>query len=567
MSRYAVIPPPPPPSQSKNTFEGDGQFSGVRMKLDRDKLTVGYLARAANNRLQRGVAEPRLGTITPKYANIVPMEILGSGLFSNPNGEEMLLIATPTEVLKIKSGSYPGSVVLPEGVTLSGPIEFAQHFDKVLLHQSDGGDTLQWTGIEADSFAAIQKSNPEDTSTVLMPNPPWSVNFGNRAIFPTGPDTLGVSDLQDYTSYDPILMEFRINRGTADSIVGVYPFASNNLVVGKGHGLDVLTNFVGDLSNAGMEVLSTEVGMCARRATKMVGADLFFLSDDHQCVFRISEVIQERLQAEPVPVSDAITPIMKRVNWLAAKNAVAIVQDIYYLLAVPLDGSEVNNALLVYNTVSKEWESAPDWWHLAAGMQIDNLIHSFYFGETAAYAINHGLNAIHILGIGSDDEMPGGNFEIQHLIEVRGYATLGWNAASKRDFKRVEFSVATLRPSITITEISEGARDERLLNLSPITRNPAKYRNFDKANYNPSNDNDDFEVPGREDYSLDLTSIDFDLQEGIELEIKQRDVLRFSTKARGQYMSYRVENAQGKCDISAVLVESVGAQREPRKAA
>lgn len=568
MSRYAQ-----PQAQSPQpTLEGDQQFLGVHMKLDRDKLPNGYLARAENNRLNRGVAAARGGTITPKFANIVPMQILGSGLFSNPNGDEHILIATPSEVLTIKAGSYPGSLPLPLGLTLEPGIEFAQHFDRVLLHRRDGGGTLQWDGV-TPGFVPISKSNPGDTSTVLMPNPPWSVNFGNRSIFPTGPDTLGVSDLLDYTSYDPILMEFRINTGTADQIVGVYPYARNNLVVGKTRGLDVLTNFVADLSNAGMEVLSTEMGMGARRGTRMVGADLFFLSADHFGIFRINEVIQERLQAEPVPVSDAIEPLMKRVNWQYAQNAVANVHDIYYGIALPMDGATVNNAVLMYNTVTKEWESF-HWWDPAAGLQVDNLIITDYFGQLVTYAIDNAHGAIHILGIGIDDELAINpdqtrvRYEIDHIVETRGYSTLGWNAATRRDFKRLEIPVATLRPSITVTELTEAAQDERILNLNAITRNPAKYRNFAKADYVADNSNADFEGPGREDYSLDLTSVDFDLTDpGVELEIKQRETLRFSTKARGRYVSYRIENKQGKCEVGGLLVESAGAQRETRKAA
>jgi hypothetical protein len=134
--------------------------------------------------------------------------------------------------------------------------------------------------------------------------------------------------------------------------------------------------------------------------------------------------------------------------------------------------------------------------------------------------------------------------------------------------KRAEIPVATLRPQITVTELTDRARDERILNGTPITRNPAKYLNFSKPDFVADNSNADFEAPGREDYSLDLTSIDFNLTEpGVELEMKQRDPLRFSTKARGRYMSYRVENHQGECEVGAIMVESAGTQREKRKAA
>lgn len=566
MSRYPTAQLQP----AQPTLEGDETFVGLNMKLDRDKLGPGFLARAENNRLNRGVIAPRLGTITPKFANVVPLAMTGSGLYSNPNAGEVILVANGDEVLVIAPGSYPGSVGLPADFISANPAcEFSQHFDKVLLHRHDGGKTLEWDGFTA-AFVPLAKFDPLDTSTDIMPDPPWSVNFADRAIFPIPgePDTLGVSDINDPTSYDPLLNKYRINRGTADAIVGAYPFPTNSLVIGKNHGIDVLTNFVGDLSRAAMEVISTEIGMCGRRATKMVGADLFFLSKDHRAIFRISQVIQDRLQAEPVPVSDAIEPVMKRVNWSAAENAVGAVHDIYYILFLPLDGSLVNNAAVAYNTVTQQWEGAPDTWAEGANMQIDNLIHSYYFGDAALYGFNYSANQIYIFGIDTgDDKIGDDRFEIRHLIESRGYATLGWNASTRRDFKQLKMAVATLRASITVTQLMDGAKDERLLTPTPIQRSRARYRNFGRADFDPSNVNDDFSAPGREDYSQVFDN-DFYLQDGVELGIKQREVLPFSTKARGRYASVRVENSQGECEIGGFLTDSTGTQRnQSRRAA
>lgn len=46
---------------------------------------------------------------------------------------------------------------------------------------------------------------------------------------------------------------------------------------------------------------------------------------------------------------DYIKGIMKRVNWEYAKNAVAAMRGDVYCLAVPLDGSTINNAVIEYN--------------------------------------------------------------------------------------------------------------------------------------------------------------------------------------------------------------------------
>jgi hypothetical protein len=65
---------------------------------------------------------------------------------------------------------------------------------------------------------------------------------------------------------------------------------------------------------------------------------------------------------------------------------VANVHGIYYELAVPLDGSTVNNALLIFNTVTKEWESAPDLYNPSAQIQVDNLLVTNYYGDPVLYA-------------------------------------------------------------------------------------------------------------------------------------------------------------------------------------
>lgn len=578
MSRYADVQTQPP----QPTIEGDAEFVGLDMKTDRDKLQPGQYARGENKRCHRKSVEDRLGVITPVFANVEAMTILGSGVYSNPNGEEVQLHATPTEVRVIKSGSYPATVPIPVGTTLAGKINFAQHFNVVLLHREDGGPTLVWDGI-APNFKRLSKLDPLDLSTAVIPDPPWSVNFGYRAWFPTGADTLGGSDELDYTSIDLELHNFRINTGEASAIVAAHPFTKNRLIVGNTRSIDVLTGVIGDLSNAAMEVVNDDVNFAARKAVVMVGGDLFFLSSKPKGIYRINEVVQDQLQAVPVPVSDLIEPLMRRINWPAIANASMVTQGIYLFVFVPIDDSLVNNAGFVYNTVSQQWVGM-DRWDPFAGFQIDDAYVADHYGENALYVANHDSGRIHILEQGgSDDELQltfnedpddellelgdpiHTSFPILSVFESRGYATLGWNASTKRDFKRVEIGLKTLRPSVFVSELSERANDVRRLHDNPVTRSPVRYDVFGKDNWDPSNANNDFNTPGRQDYSVDWSS-DFQLPpEGIDIQIKQHSPLRFSTKARGQYLSYRVENGAGRADVTAMLVESAGVSREPKR--
>lgn len=567
MSRYydTLVNPPQP------TLEGDQRFTGLNMKLDRSTLAPGEVARSENKRLARGVAEDRPGTITPKFANVVPFSaMLGSAEYSNPNGDVLILIATPSAVMRLKSGGFPTTIPIPAGVTLSGEINFAQQFDKILLHRADGLP-LEWDGLPSSEFVEISKPDPLNTAVDLMPTgTPWSINFGDRAIFPIEKDELGASQINNYQIYDPILNRYRINSGSSDYIVGAYPYAQNNVIIGKRHSFDLLVNFVGDLSNASMQILNTEIGISARRSGVMIGKYLWFLSDNG--VYRIGEIIQDLIETQPVPISDKIKPLIDRINGAYAHTAVGTAHDIYYYLAVPIDGALAPNAVLVCNTVTQEWESL-DLWDADAGMQIDNLFVSDYYGQRRVYAINHGLKAIHLLYEGKLDEFPSDApdvtnvFQVSSVLETRGYATLGWNASTRRDVKRFEGAVSTWHPSTMVTLLTDRAFDERLLTKNPVTRNNRKYFNSLLGRPDNSGDNQfgDANAPGRLDYSVSIDSTVY-RDVAFDPEKEQKHPLRISTKARGRWVSFRIANTQGSCTVEGELVESVGNQHEPRRA-
>jgi hypothetical protein len=72
------------------------------------------------------------------------------------------------------------------------------------------------------------------------------------------------------------------------------------------------------------------------------------------------------LRGQDVPLSGPIEGTIKRINKAYAHNAKSVYFDNRYYLAVPLDSSTTNNALLIYNFVNKQWESVdsvddPDW--------------------------------------------------------------------------------------------------------------------------------------------------------------------------------------------------------------
>src|SRR5438132_3084814 len=343
MPRYPTSQISPPPDNK----DGDSVFFGMNMKTDPASLEPGFYAEAINKRCWKGKLEPRKGTLIPVFANSgLTGPILGSAIYSNPNGVELLLIATATQAYAIREGTAMDTIAF-NGFTMSGAVELTQQFNIVLLQQL-GQPTKFWNGDPTVLFKNVTKSNTADVSTKILPSIPWSVNFGSRCVFPgysaSVLDTVTATLILDYTTYDPINAVVIANTGTSDNIIGFIPYANANLIVAKQRSMDLLINFLGDLTLTSATVLSSEIGLAARKAVIMAGNDVHFLS--RTGVHAVSQVFQDRIAASPVPLSDPIQPLLARINW-PATGAVAASISPYDYFAVPIDGSSVNNCMLV----------------------------------------------------------------------------------------------------------------------------------------------------------------------------------------------------------------------------
>ena len=89
-----------------------------------------------------------------------------------------------------------------------------------------------------------------------------------------------------------------------------------------------------------------------------------FLSDNG--VYALDFVDLYNLRGQDVPLSSSIQGTISRINKDRAHKAVSAYFDNRYYIAVPLDNSLTNNALLVYNFLNKQWESVdsindPNW--------------------------------------------------------------------------------------------------------------------------------------------------------------------------------------------------------------
>jgi len=116
------------------------------------------------------------------------------------------------------------------------------------------------------------------------------------------------------------------------------------------------------------------------------------------CILLISKTFN--LRGASLPLSEAINPLIKRINNDYIANSVAVYHDNRYYIAVPLDTSTENNAILVYNFLNQGWESLDI--IEQTGWNVRNLIRAGAGGLNSLYAVNKD-GGIHILDYREDD--------------------------------------------------------------------------------------------------------------------------------------------------------------------
>lgn len=205
-----------------------------------------------------------------------------------------------------------------------------------------------------------------------MPAPPWATYHQRRLWMPfnysmTGTpgsptitsrnvsDELIASDILDQNTYDQIKNQFKMASGSSDYIVGLQAFAEDVLVVFARNSIHLIRGVGGDLDNASVQEVTREVGAVARKSIMQIGNQILFLSDNG--VYSVGFENLYNLRGASVPMSEPINPIMGRINKAYAANSVGVYHDNRYYLAVPLDSSTVNNAIIVFNLLNNGWES------------------------------------------------------------------------------------------------------------------------------------------------------------------------------------------------------------------
>ena len=377
--------------------EGDRGFRGIDSYLEPTTLEGGLVEASQNMRLDGDLASVRkgiefkAGAVTLTYSAGVD-EIFCSTLISDSaTGNEYIACATKDKVILWNDSNNTGIYVDYTGsevVAAADGASFCQSLEKLILFRGTGKDPLEWDGVftdtngdgTVDSTFNLKNNGSPTAGRIECPRTDFGVFFANRLIVPQPSDsayTIIMSDLLDTDNFYAAESQFRINRGTADRLVGFTPYLENQLLVFFRNSIHLVNN-VATTSAAAVFEITRQRGCVARKSVAASGPQIYFLSDDG--VFTLQQgldpakglgVAISKVSGEAIPLSRPIQDQFKEVNYAAADKACGIVFDNKYFLACPTGSSTDNNKIFVYDILNTAWTSIDSF---PAGFVIDDFV-------------------------------------------------------------------------------------------------------------------------------------------------------------------------------------------------
>lgn len=533
---------------------GDVAFIGADMKTDPGLLPPGICSAAVNKIFIGGEARTRGGLLELINQNI-GVTVLGAALFSDPDGYEGILGATATGVAIVRDGTPVQTVVSDN---LLADVTLVQCFDRVLMFRGENLTPLEWDGNTASEFVAIAQTG-SGSGTEAIPNASFAVAMANRLFVPrrigNRLDCIAVSDSLDYTRYVAQLATFRINFGTSDDMVQLKPYGSSTLIVFKAASVAYLTGVKGDLSSVAAGEASREVGLVARNAVTQVGSEVWFLGPRGVCRILPTGTDEDRFIVADQPVSWPMQPFFDRVNWGAASIACSAIDDERYYLAVPLDSATRNNAVVVYNFITKVWEG----YHtFSPTVDLRYWIKTSFQGQRTMFVLDRtGRTVLYGKQLGSDD-FADAQAAIADTMTSRGYH----RSSSRRRFLRWQAQVATWRPTLTVSTATDGVNETRTA-LNGFTTSRTAFSAGETSTYDLTNSADNHDAAYREDYSI-LPSDNLIPRSGATPELHAGRTYRGTTQQHGHYLTVTIANSTGSCRVTGAAVEAADSQRGTR---
>jgi len=368
------------------------------------ELPVTYLAAAT-------YTVSALSLISPGF------KLVASGAYSQPKQ----LSPSRVDIVDGKATATFSSVADMNGTKLGDTIEIEaignspliEGEDYVIAERIESPATLCFYVQHADTSNAQGVIFQQHVSVGLgfthMPAPEYAAYHQRRLVMPfkyTVDDAVNtftyrkildeviISDILDSNTYDQIYAQYRFNAGASDYNVGLHSFSDDNLLVFNRNSVHLVS---GAERDAKVQLITNEVGCVARKSIIQVGNNVLFLSDNGVYGANFQDLYN--LRGNEVPLSSSINPVIQRINRTVWDKSVAVYFDNRYYLAVALDNSSVNNAILIYNFINKQWESIDTTEDI--NWNILDLIVAGKKTDRAVYAINT-LGGLHKIDARAD---------------------------------------------------------------------------------------------------------------------------------------------------------------------
>ena len=366
--------------------DGDRGFRGIDSYLEATSLEPGFVRTSENMRLIGDLAEVRkgidflAGSVTLTY-NAGTEQVFASTLFSDPaTGLEFVVVACRTKAIIWNDANASGIIIdYPGGevVATADGASFVQSLEKLILFRGKNKTPLEWDGDYSSPTNFLVKANGSPgAGRIQCPNTDYGVFFRNRLIIPQPTDsnyTVLMSDLLDTDNYYAADSQFRINKGSADKLVGFYPYQEDQLIVFMRNSIHMINN-IATTSAANTYEITRQHGCVARKSIAQSGPQTFFLSDNGVIVLSPGTdpakglgVAISKISGETIPMTRPIQDKFDEVNYKYAHLSTGVVHDNKYYLAVPTSSSQIPNSIFVFDLLSSSWISASDSYPAMAG--------------------------------------------------------------------------------------------------------------------------------------------------------------------------------------------------------
>jgi len=527
---------------------GDDVWTGVNDRISRDRLAPGLLAAGVNLDLDAGDLRHRPGFVCEPTVAASPLGAsFGEAAFVDPAGLEWLLVLTASEVNAYRRNHSVRTIALPAGYAVTAPIcTIVQALGRVFIFQS-GATPLEWRGVWGAAFAAVTRP-AAITATRQIPDGSTAMYFQNRLWLPYGRNQLAVSDLLDFTRYDPVEQDFTADFGAGDSILTLRPYGEQSVIIFKDRSIGVLRNVTPSLASVAVDELTRTHGLAAQRAVCEADGDLYYLASD-RTLRSIGLTINNELSRSTEPYSAPIPGIFRRINWQAIATAALETDGEKLYLTVPLDDATAADTVLIYSLIRRQWDG---YWTFNAALALNfrQFVPLTFNGVRQLYAVS-AAGRVYALDGGCYDIQAGVSYGIAQAWSSRGYRLAGGIRVRPAE---VAIAIATYAPNLTLTLDYGGPGEEEAL-ASGLTYDRTKSE-YGTGASDWTNASGAAGARGRQDYSLvaETTPDGFYVDTPSAVDLKQHHLIRRQPKGESRWVAVECAISTGCADCQAIAI-------------